>query len=129
MPIYRYRCDECGSERDAYRRVVDRHDAPECHGVMQKVLMPFRVSVFQPYTTVCYDKETGKPMRIANKSDHKAFLRRNELEEVGNDKRFAPKSDEEIAHNRSLQKAGAEAAPTYSVDELKKMGWQEEAIT
>ena len=114
---------------DAHRRVEDRNEAPECHGPMQRVLTSFRVSVFQPYVTVCHDKDSGKPMRIRNRSDHEAFLRRNGLEEVGNDRRYAPKSEEEVAHSHKQQKQESESAPTYDVEDLKKMGWQEEALT
>lgn len=32
MPIYQYRCDACGTEREEFRSVAERHDSPTCHG-------------------------------------------------------------------------------------------------
>jgi hypothetical protein len=38
MPLYRYACGECGAERDEFRLVDERHDAPACHGPMSIVI-------------------------------------------------------------------------------------------
>jgi putative FmdB family regulatory protein len=41
MPIYAYRCPECGASQDAFNRVSERHaNAPECHGPMQVEIQP-----------------------------------------------------------------------------------------
>ncbi len=35
MPLYTYRCDECGNELEQFNRITDRHtNAPDCHGPM-----------------------------------------------------------------------------------------------
>lgn len=38
MPIYTYKCPDCGKIEDAYRSVDDRHKGPECHGQMLKTI-------------------------------------------------------------------------------------------
>jgi putative FmdB family regulatory protein len=41
MPIYAYRCPECGASLDAFNRVSDRHSsAPHCHGPMEVEIQP-----------------------------------------------------------------------------------------
>jgi hypothetical protein len=82
----------------------DRNVAPECHGVMEKILTPTFVKVFNAYQTAAFDKEQGKTIRITSQAEHSAFLRRNRYEEVGNDPSRAPLSDEEVAHNHAQQR-------------------------
>lgn len=43
MPLYRYGCRSCGAERDEFRLVSERHDAPACHGPMFIVICPSAV--------------------------------------------------------------------------------------
>jgi putative FmdB family regulatory protein len=104
MPVYEFKCQECGSHVTAYRSIAERHDAPICHGPTRRILTPTFVKVFNPYTTAVWDKEAGKPMRIRTQDEHRAFLQRNGFDEVGNDKSRAPLSEEEAAHNRAQQK-------------------------
>jgi len=40
VPLYSYICQTCGKQEDAYRSIADRDKAPECHGVMQKIIVP-----------------------------------------------------------------------------------------
>lgn len=41
MPLYTYRCDSCGTEKDEFNRIADRHtNAPACHGPMGIRLQP-----------------------------------------------------------------------------------------
>lgn len=69
---------------------------------------------FQPYTTAVYDKDSGKPVHIRNRDEHRAFLVRNGLEEVGNDKSMAPPSAEEVAHRRAEKLK--EQCPAFQFD-------------
>lgn len=131
MPTYTYRCEVCGAHTAAFRRVEDRHDAPEhCARGMSRTIEPAMIAgAFQAYTTPCYDQETGRRMRIANREEHRAFLARNRLEEIGNDRRFAPKCAEELAEIRARHEADARAAPMVDIPKLQKEGWITEDLT
>jgi hypothetical protein len=39
-PLYTYKCPECEKVEDAYRSINDRNNGPECHGQMQKIIIP-----------------------------------------------------------------------------------------
>lgn len=39
MPLYTYSCGECGAERDEFRQVSERHDAPICHGRAMSIVI------------------------------------------------------------------------------------------
>jgi hypothetical protein len=97
VPIFSYACTHCGSKAEAFRSISERHDGPACHGIMPLVITPTFVKVFSPYTTVAWDKEAGKTMRIRSQDEHRAFLSRNGFVEVGDDRSMAPPSPEEIA--------------------------------
>lgn len=43
MPLYTYKCAECGKTEDAYRSMADRDHGPECHGPMRKIITPTMV--------------------------------------------------------------------------------------
>lgn len=49
MPSYIYECRECGQQREEFRQVDQRHDAPVCHGAaMFIVLCPTFVAADLP---------------------------------------------------------------------------------
>lgn len=129
MPIYRYRCVKCGHEADEFRAIADRDDAPLCHDkYMERVITPPMVSVFESYTTVAADRETGRTMTIRNKDEHRAFLARNGFEEVGNDRSMAPKPEEQIKDERARWK-DSPCAPMVDVEKLKRDGFISEDLT
>lgn len=133
MPIYRYRCPS-GHLADMYRSVNRRHDplrCTECNNSMAIMIMPASVRVFKTYTTPCFD-EDGERKVIGSKREHEDFLRRNNLEEVGNDSRFAPRSAEEIAEKRAREEAAGKDAPILTpeqIEEYKRQGVISEDIT
>lgn len=47
MPVYDYKCIECGASKDAFRSIADRENAPECDcgGKMQKMITPTQVGL------------------------------------------------------------------------------------
>jgi len=121
MPVYTYKCRACGLVGTAYRKVADRHAAAPIHCELptELVITPTMVAVFSPYQTVAHDKETGKPMRIRTQREHEAFLRRNNFEEVGNDKSCAPLMGEDLAEHQARRRredAAALAAPAFNFD-------------
>lgn len=128
MPIYRYCCPQCRAVKDEFRTVADRNRVPECHGPMQKVIVPPMVSVFQTYTTAALDKEQGRCLQIGSRAEHEAFLRRNGYEEVGDDKRMAPLSAEEL-NERQQAWADEPTAPMVDVEQLQREGWISEDLT
>lgn len=106
MPTYVWKCPVCHKRTEGYRKISERDDAPRCCGgvLTDRIITPTFVRVFQPYQTAAWDKEQGKSLRITNEAEHRAFLRRNRYEEVGNDSSVAPLSDEEVAHNHAQQR-------------------------
>jgi putative FmdB family regulatory protein len=38
MPLYTYKCAACGSLETAFRKIAERNDAPECHGLMARIV-------------------------------------------------------------------------------------------
>ena len=131
MPIFLYRCMECGKKSEAYRKIENRLDCPKCScgGETEKLLTPAMViKPFEPYRTVAHDKEANKPFLIKTRAEHKAFLARNGYEEVGNDRSCAPKSDEELKEIRARQKDSPDA-PMVDVEKLKREGFIQEDLT
>lgn len=120
MPIFRYRCPMCLLEVDEFRKIEHRNDLLECpHDgePMDRRIMPTMVQAdIQPYMSAAVDKETGKPVGIQSRKQHREFLKRNDYVEVGND---AP---------RATSRDNTEPdAPMLSTEEIKKMGLIEEA--
>lgn len=123
MPLYRYRC-ECGRVSDEYRRVNDRDRAPECHGLMQRVITPTMVSVFNSYLPVAAEKDGGEVRPIKNKKEHEAFLRRNGYEELGNDRPRILSREE-----RAEKWNDHPDAPMVDVEKLQNEGFIQENLT
>ena len=40
MPVYTYECFVCQKREDAYRSIADRYLGPDCHGRMNKIIVP-----------------------------------------------------------------------------------------
>lgn len=56
---------------------------------MTRKIMPTSVQAdINPYRSVAVDKETGKPVIVTSRKQHREFLKRNDYIEVGNE---APK--------------------------------------
>ena len=84
MPIYTYSCPYCGKQTDEYRKIADRHNAPECHGLMEFKIMPVSVQGDNTdYRAVAIDKKTGKRPVITSRKQHREFLARNDYVAVG----------------------------------------------
>lgn len=116
MPTYRYICPYCRMAQDAYRKINERDNCPvcDCGATTERRITAAMVSVFQPYTTVAYDKEAGKPLHIKSQGEHRAFLQRNGYEEVGNDQSMAPLPQEEVAHRRRQKLKAQQQDPDFA---------------
>lgn len=102
MPLYEHACTnrDCMKHFDVACKIDRRNEpreCPICDYPSERVMNAPMVSSFTPYRTVAHDKETGKTMKIRNRDEHAAFLRRNGYEEVGNDKSMnLPPPDERM---------------------------------
>lgn len=77
MPIYTYRCCECGRTTDAYRTVETRAEAPECCGEMRQIIAPAYIAPDLPeYTSPI----TGKP--VCGRKQRREDLKRSGCREV-----------------------------------------------
>ena len=85
MPIYTYSCQKCTAYWDEFRKIDARDESPNCcGGPMQRIIVPTMVSPdIQSYRTIACDKETGKKVTIDSRKQHREFLKRNDLIEVG----------------------------------------------
>lgn len=122
MPIYRYVC-QCGKQTDEFRKIDNRHDPLECvcgGSMTMKLMAPMIQPDISGYMSVAVDKETGKQVYINSRRQHREFLRRNDYVEIGNDFGTTPP-------RRTEEKAPADEK-VLSVDELKQMGYVEEAL-
>jgi putative FmdB family regulatory protein len=84
MPLYTYQCPECGASKDGVASVSERHlAAPSCHGQMKLIIVPTLVmDDIAPYMAVAGDM-AGKT--ISGRREHREYLKRNRLVEVGNE--------------------------------------------
>ena len=66
MPIYKYQCNKCGKEIEAFHKVADRYNqkCPECKHDMQIVIQPITSHIFKPFWHPNLDK---KPVFIKSK--------------------------------------------------------------
>ena len=83
MPLYDYRCQGCGSVREAYRRYEARDEpaACDCGGALERVWLPAQVM---------RDIEGYRSMVdgswIGSRSQHREHLKRHGMRELGNEK-------------------------------------------
>ena len=84
MPIYLAVCQLCGRAED-YFSSVDARDAnlPTCHGKMEREMVaPMIQADIAPYMAVAGDR-AGR--EIGSRREHREYLKRNNLREVGTD--------------------------------------------
>jgi putative FmdB family regulatory protein len=91
MPMYRFRCADCGDVQDVFRKLSQFDDIPmHCDDEMKRVITaPYVMPDIAAYQAIAVDKATGKPPVINSRRQHREFLRRNGYIELGNEK---PKS-------------------------------------
>lgn len=75
MPIYEYECPRCGRIQDAYNRVEDRKQGPQCCGVTTHQVIT-RAPMGFVAMDICYDSPIdGRP--ITSKAARIEDLKRN----------------------------------------------------
>lgn len=97
MPLYAYACP-CGGYAETWRKVDQRHESPACPDCSEPTTLVIRaprvMSDIEPYQAVAVDVATGKPPMITSRSQHREFLRRNGLVELGNDVKVPDRKSE-----------------------------------
>lgn len=84
MPIYHYKCSECGKEADEYNKINDRKDnAPKCHGKMALVIIPPQIAPVLGGGSIPGYKcpVTGK--FVTSRKERREIMKRNNLVEKG----------------------------------------------
>ena len=100
MPTYAWLCNCCGREFEAWAKISERNNPQQhCGADATRILnAPMVAPLFEAYRAV----GRGTPW-IRTKAEHKAYLRREGYEEVGNDSSMATPSisDEEFRHHQA----------------------------
>lgn len=84
MPLYEFECLRCHRHREVVLSIADRGQAPRCcYRDMQRIITAAHVSPdISPYRAVAGDK-AGE--YIGSRREHREYLKRNSLVEVGNE--------------------------------------------
>ena len=66
MPIYKYQCNKCGEEIEAFHKVKDRYNqkCPECKHDMQIMIQPIVSHIFHSFW---HPNLTKKPVYVESK--------------------------------------------------------------
>lgn len=79
MPMYSYRCSDCGAVADQYSPVSERDsNIPACHGPMTRQLCPAMVSVQADMHAI--SPIDGTPLTSRRKRTE--YMKRNDLQEA-----------------------------------------------
>jgi len=78
MPIYTYSCPHCGKIVDAYRQVDERANGPDCHGPMNKIIVPTMINPLMPEYKCPVSGE-----KVTSRTRRKEIMREHNLIEKG----------------------------------------------
>lgn len=70
MPLYHYRCNQCGIEFEEYNKIEERYDllCPECGGDVDILITKATVHIFKPFWHEDFD---DKPVYVKSKKHYK----------------------------------------------------------
>lgn len=79
MPLYSYRCAECGSETDHYNSIAERHNGPLCCDVpMAHQIVPVAVvGEMKPYYCVATEQ------MVTSRKQRRDVIKQHGLIEAG----------------------------------------------
>ena len=80
MPLYSYKCKQCGKIKDKHNRIDDHKNGPECCGeIMRQVLgLNFVHGDFQPYV----DHNLGpQPVVVKSKQHRRQLMKQHNVDE------------------------------------------------
>lgn len=112
MPFYDIKCGACAVTSEVFRTVAERHDLPACGcGGANSIVIraPMVRSDIEPYQAVATDIATGKPPVIRSRSEHREYLQRNGLVEVGTEKMTPSPRPDDGLDTREQDRARGEA--------------------
>ena len=79
MPIYSYRCSDCGAVADQYSPVADRNkNIPDCHGPMTRQLSVAFIGV---QAEVCAESPIDGTV-LTSRRQRSEYMKRNGLQEA-----------------------------------------------
>lgn len=82
MPIYRVKCGQCEYQADIFRRMSEYDDLPlHCGISVQRMVCAPMIAVDIP----AY-RATATGQMIEGRAQHREYLRKNDLVEIGNEK-------------------------------------------
>lgn len=100
MPTYAWQCSVCAKQFEVWSKISERNEPQQHCGAHATRIMnaPMVAPLFESYRAI----GRGRPW-IRTKAEHKAYLRENNYEEVGNDSSMAPPPicDREFAHQQA----------------------------
>lgn len=91
MPLYQYKCDQCGAYAEKVNRIDDHLDGPECHGQMRQVVEACNVQALilggsdhPGYVCPVTDKY------VTSRRERRNIMAEHDLIPLGNEGRIKP---------------------------------------
>lgn len=81
MPLYSFKCDDCGSIHDVFLSIMNRHDSPECCGKRTRRIIGNHsiIGDIKPY----WDENiSDKPVYVKSRNHKKKLLKEHGLYEI-----------------------------------------------
>jgi putative FmdB family regulatory protein len=75
MPLYDYKCNECGLEFEEIRKIIDRYNAecPKCKGSVE-IIPKAKLQIFKPFINEDFD---GTPILVESKAHYKQLCKKH----------------------------------------------------
>lgn len=122
MPTYVWNCEQCG-EIEVWRSMSDYRIPPEHPHPVTRVISPcVGYGDIEPYIAVGGDM-AGKP--ITSRVEHKKFLKRNKLVELGNEPIKSTKEFRKTTSREDVRKSLRQAIAQHTVPDFKRGGLRE----
>lgn len=122
MPTYEYHCEKCGPI-EVWRSISQYNVPPEHpHPVTRVISACVGFGDIQPYIAVGGDM-MGKP--ITSRNEHRAFLKRNKLVELGNDPIRDTRKMRSTVRKGEVREAMSAAIRQHTVRDTKRGGLRE----
>ncbi len=122
MPTYEWECDECGVI-EVFRSVADYRVPPEHPHTVKRVISPcVGYGDIEPYIAVGGDM-MGKP--ITTRDQHRKFLKRNKLVELGNDPIKSTKEFRKTTSRKEVRESLRKAIAQHTMPDFKRGGLRE----